>query len=99
MKKSAETIWRDRSYVDSSSTCSDVVSKSHHSVSFSSRVKREQRTAAKAAPLNAYRRKVYEAIAAGVARYVWYPSLSVLGVVENFRGGECGVHSANAYSP
>ena len=42
------------------------------------RVKCEQRTAAKAAPLNAYRRKVYEAIAAGVARYVWYPSLSGL---------------------
>ena len=42
------------------------------------RVKCEQRTAAKAAPLNAYRRKVYEAIAAGVARYAWYPSLSGL---------------------
>ena len=42
------------------------------------RVKCEQRTTAKAAPLNAYRRKVYEAIAAGVARYVWYPSLSGL---------------------
>ena len=39
------------------------------------RVKCEQRTTAKAAPLNAYRRKVYEAI---VARYVWYPSLSGL---------------------
>lgn len=50
------------------------------------RVKCEQRTAAKAAPLNAYRRKVYEAIAAGVAGYVWYPSLSGLSASQKTSG-------------